>query len=143
MKDKDDKIGLNYNYQVAIDSKNDFIVAQKLINLPTDHHQLIPMIENVKMNLRKHTDYYTADNGYLTDEAVEYLYKHNIKAIIPDKDPIIKNKNKKKIKKFSKANFKYNSVNDTYICPNNQILEYQNNRRINKKLQRVYSTKKM
>jgi hypothetical protein len=143
MMDKDKKIGFNYNYQVAVDDKNDFIVEQRLVNDPTDHHQLIPMMETVKMNLGKHPDFYTADNGYLTTKAVEYLYKHNIKAIIPDRDESTKFKNKKKIKKiFSKANFQYKWADDTYICPKNKILKYQNNQNINNMLHRVYSTNK-
>ena len=142
MPDKKGIMGLNYNYQVAIDDKNDFIVAQKLVNDATDHHQLIPMIETVKMNLSRHPDYYAADNAYLTIKAVEYLYKHNIKAIMPDRDESSKIKNKKDSKKFNKSNFEYNWIDDTYICPNNKILEYQNDRKINNVLYRVYSTNK-
>jgi len=140
MKDKKEITGLNYNYQVATDDKNDFIVAQRLVNNATDHYQLIPMIETVKMSLSRHPDYYTADNGYLTIEAIEYLYKHNIKSILPDRDESSKFKNKNEVKKFKKPNFQYNWIDDNYLCPNNKILEYQNNRKINNVLYRVYST---
>jgi transposase len=140
MRDKDGNRGLNYNYQVAVDDKYDFIVAQRLVDDETDHHQFIPMTETVKMNLGRHPDYYTADNGYLTNKAIEYIYKHGIKAIIPDKNESIKSKNLKESKKFSKANFKYNWNNDTYTCPYSTVLEYQNNRKINKELYKVYSS---
>jgi len=140
MKDKKDNMGLNYNYQAAIDGKNDFIVGQRLVNNPTDHHQLIPMIETVKMNLSRHPIYYLADNGFLTTNAVEYLFKHNIKAILPDRTESTKLKDKDSSNDFHKTKFKYNWVEDIYICPNNKILKYQNNRKINKVLYRVYST---
>lgn len=52
MLDKKGNIGLNYNYQVAIDDKNDFIVAQKIINDKTDHHQLIPNDRNSSNEFR-------------------------------------------------------------------------------------------
>ena len=89
------------------------------------------------MNLSRHPDYYAADNGYLTTEAVEYLFKHNIKAIMPYRDESSKIKSTNKSKKFNKSNFEYNWLNDTYICPNNKILEYQNNRKINMALSKI------
>ena len=140
MPDKKDVMGLNYNYQVATDDKHGFIVAQSLVNDPTDHHQLVPMIQSVKMNLNQHPTYYTADNGYLTNYAAYYLYQHNIQAILPDRYQSSKIKNKKENSKFKKSNFEYDRVNDTYICPNNKILKYQNNRKVNKVLNKVYST---
>jgi transposase len=95
MKDKKGNMGLNYNYQVAIDDKYDFIVTQKLVNDPTDHHQFIPMADEVKMNLNRHPTLYTADNAYLTDNALEYCYKNNITAIMPDRTENIKTKPQK------------------------------------------------
>lgn len=141
MKDKKGNMGLNYNYQVAIDDKYDFIVAQKLVNDPTDHHQFIPMADEVKMNLNRHPTLYTADNAYLTDNTLEYCYKNNITAIMPDRTENIKTKHPKSENRYRKHNFQYNWYTDAYICPENQILEYQNNRRINNKPYRVYSTK--
>lgn len=142
MKDKKGNTGLNYNYQVATDDKYDFIIAQKLVNDPTDHHQFVPMAQEVKMNLTKHPRYITADNGYLTDEAAEYSYKHNIITIMPDRTESMKIKRKKDSNRFSKPHFQYIWEEDVYICPQNNKLEYQNNRKLNNKLNRVYSTTK-
>jgi len=140
MKDKKGNTGLNYNYQVAIDDKNDFIVAQKLVNAPTDHHQLIPMVELTKEKILKHPNIYTADNGYLTNEAVDYLFQEKITAIIPSRYESSRSKPKTPDNEFRKYNFDYNWSNDSYICPENKILKYQNNRKIGKDLYRVYST---
>lgn len=140
MKDKKGNMGLNYNYQVAVDDKYDFIVAQKLVNDPTDHHQFIPMADEVKMNLNNHPRFYTADNGYLTDNAVEYCYTNDITVIIPDRTESRKIKHQKPKDRFKKHNFQYNWKEDVYICPENQILRYTNNRRIKQKPYQVYST---
>jgi transposase len=142
MKDKKGNNGLNYNYQVATDDKYDFIVAKKLVNDPTDHHQFIPMAQEVKMNLPKHPRYITADNGYLTDDAAEYSYNNNIITIMPDRTESMKIKRKKDSNRFSKPHFQYIWEEDVYICPENQKLTYQNNRKLNNKLNRVYSTTK-
>jgi len=142
MKDKKGNTGLNYNYQVATDDKYDFILAQKLINDPTDHHQFIPMADEVKMNLNRHPTFYTADTAYLTDKTLDYCYQNNITAIMPDRTENIKTKHPKSENRYRKHNFQYNWYTDAYICPENQILEYQNNRRINNKPYRVYSTTK-
>jgi transposase len=140
MKDKKGNIGLNYNYQVVTDDKNDFIVAQKLVNDPTDHKQAIPMMQQTKKNLSKYPDFSTLDNGYLTNETLEFFFRENINAVIPDRNESSKIKNKTKDNKFKKPNFQYNWDNDAYICPENKILKYKNNRKINKEIYRVYST---
>ena len=140
MKDKKGNKGINYNYQVGTDDKYDFIVAQKLVNDPTDHHQFIPMADEVKMNLNRHPQLCTADTAYLTDKAAEYCYQNKITAIMPDRTESIKIKHQKPENKYKKHNFQYNWEEDVYICPQNQILKYTNNRRINNKPHRVYST---
>jgi len=100
------------------------------------------MIETVKMNLSRHPDFYTADNGFLTTNTVEYLFKHNIKSIMPDRDESSKIKGIDESKKFKKSNFEYNWSNNTYICPEKKILEYQNDRKMSNGLNQVYSTEK-
>ena len=140
MKDKKGNTGLNYNYQVATDDKYDFIVAQKLVNDPTDHHQFIPMAQEVEMNLTTPPQFYTADHAYLNDETAEYSYKNKIITIIPNRTESIHFKGSKPEKRFNKINFQYLWDQDVYICPENQKLTYQNNRKLNKILNRVYST---
>jgi transposase len=140
MKDKKGNKGLNYNYQVATDDKYDFIVGQKLVNDPTDHHQFIPLAQEVEMNLTRHPNLYTADHVYLNDEAAEYCYKKNIIAIIPDRTESIHIKHSKPKNRFNKIYFQYLWDQDAYICPENQKLTYQKNRKLNETLNRVYST---
>ena len=48
MMDKKEKIGLNYNYQVAVDSKNGMVVGQYLTQNPTDSKELFEMLHKIK-----------------------------------------------------------------------------------------------
>ena len=50
-----------------------------------DYGQLINMIESSIMSLKTKPEFFTADNGYYTDKALEYCFKHDIKIIIPDR----------------------------------------------------------
>jgi len=70
------------------------------------------------------------------------LIKNNIITIMPDRTESMKIKRKKDSNRFSKPHFQYIWEEDVYICPQNNKLEYQNNRKLNNKLNRVYSTTK-
>src|SRR5436190_7613775 len=41
---------LAFNAQIVVDAKSDLIVAQEVVNDPTDYAQLVPMVEQVKEN---------------------------------------------------------------------------------------------
>ncbi len=43
------------------------------------------MIESSIMSLQTKPEFFTADNKYYTNNALEYCFKHNIKIIIPDR----------------------------------------------------------
>ena len=45
--DKKGDMGLNYNYQVAIDSKNGMVVGQYLTQNATDDHELFEMLYEI------------------------------------------------------------------------------------------------
>ena len=47
MMDKKGDMGLNYNYQVAIDSKNGMVVCQYLTQNATDDHELFEMLYEI------------------------------------------------------------------------------------------------
>jgi transposase len=48
MKHKDGSKKPSYNYQVAVDEKEQIIVAADVVNEENDFHQMEPMIQNVK-----------------------------------------------------------------------------------------------
>lgn len=73
MNDKKGVYGYNYNYQVATDFKNQMIIYN-IVNIQNnDYGQLINMIESSIMSLETKLEFFTADNGYYTDNALEIL----------------------------------------------------------------------
>ena len=64
MKERQGVIKPNYNAQIAVDEKQQFIAANDVTIECNDHHQLIPMTEKVKDNLGDPPDKVKADNGY-------------------------------------------------------------------------------
>jgi len=64
MKERQGVIKPNYNAQIAVDEKRQFIVANDVTTECNDQHQLIPMTQKVKDNLGNPPDKVKADNGY-------------------------------------------------------------------------------
>ena len=136
MINKKGKWEYDYNGQIAVDSHKGIIVASYITNNPTDHHELVPLMEQVQSNLTEIYDeipvnyQVSADNGYSTDENTEYLEKHGFDAYIASRKLSRKEKTINASKKpFSKDNFNYDYEMRTYICPLGQPLykkrEYQ------------------
>jgi transposase len=143
MKNKKGKTELSYNIQNFVDCDSGFILQSFVTQDPTDHYQLIPQIENIIQNPNIDIDgsKILADNGYNTQEAIEYLYENDIDGFIPNKKQASENKNKE-FKKYAKAHFQYNYEKDQYICPEGHILPYKNTYKENKKTKKVYYTNK-
>jgi len=142
MMDKKENIGLNYNYQVAVDSKNGMVVGQYLTQNPTDSKELFQMLHEIKIQMGMNPKVLVADNGYMDDNIIKYAYDNNIRLIIPDRNESSKNKSKNREKPYHKVNFTYNWKTDSFTCPMGEQLHYKNNRKLNGELMRVYSTNK-
>ena len=88
MVNKKGKWEYDYNGQIAVDSHKGIIIASYITNNPTDHYELVPLMEQVQSNLSRIYDelpvnyQVSADNGYSTDENIEYLDKHGIDGYI-------------------------------------------------------------
>ena len=74
----------DYNGQIAVDEYKWIILASYITNNPSDHHELIPLIEEVKSNLTgifnemPSNFQASADNGYSTDANTEYLEENGL-----------------------------------------------------------------
>ena len=143
MVNKKGKWEYDYNGQIAVDSHKGIIVASYITNNPTDHYELVPLMEQVQSNLAGIYDempvnyQVSADNGYSTDENTDYLDKHGLDGYIASRKLSRKEKNRNLSEKpFSKDNFNYNYEMMTYICPLGQPLykkseyQYKNKTRI-------------
>ena len=142
MMDKKENIGLNYNYQVAIDSKNGMVVGQYLTQNATDSKELFEMLNQIKIQMGINPKVLVADNGYMDDNVIKYAYNKNIRLIIPDRNESSKNKSKNREKPYHKVNFTYDWKTDSFTCPIGEHLHYKNNRKLNDELMRVYFTNK-
>ena len=140
--DKKGNWGLNYNYQVAVDSKNGMVVGQYLIQSANDSNELFEMLHEIKIEMGINPKVLVADNGYMNDNVIKYAYENNIRLLIPDRNESSKIKDKNKKKPYHKVNFIYNWETDSFLCPMGQHLHYQNDRKLNGVLNRVYSTNK-
>jgi transposase len=72
-----------YNAQVAVDSKNQIIVAADVVDETNDKKQAIPMMKQVKRNTGKLPREMSADTGYFSENAVEGLTADSIDVYMP------------------------------------------------------------
>lgn len=89
MKERHGVIKPNYNCQISVDEKEQFIIANDVTKECNDQHQLVPMTQKTKDNLGKPPDKVKADNGYHPQlkVAVEQF---------PDTDFYVDDKNRRK-----------------------------------------------
>jgi len=103
-----------YNVQIAVDSE--YIVAADIFQDRNDVWTLVPFLDSMKMNLGFKYPTITADAGYESEEAYDYLHENN-------QEPYIKPQvyEKQKTRKFRqdisrRENMIYEPESDIYIC---------------------------
>lgn len=119
---------MHTNLQIATDHETGIILASNVNQDPTDHYQLEPQIEQIIETLGAIPKYtkFSCDNGYYTEDNLEYLAEKGLDAYIPNRKQAHEaKKDLKEDKPFSKYNFLYNYREDHYICPNDKILPYR------------------
>jgi len=121
-------IKCNYNCQGAV-SEDGIIVAAYVSNAASDKEQLLPVIKQAEANTGQEIKVILADSGYASFDNYEDLEKQDRKGYIPDQDY---EKKELSDKPYHKSNFIYNPTNDTYCCPQKQVLLFD----------RIYKNKK-
>lgn len=124
-----------YNCQVAVDEKNNLIVATDVTDENNDTHQLCNMIDKIsdsKKKFKKENEitFLAADAGYYNEkEILSANQDQNYDVyVVHSKDARTKEKigktkkNKVPALGYEKSNFKYDVENDYFICPVNKIL---------------------
>lgn len=120
-----------YNVQFAVDYDSKMILHACVADAPTDHNQLIPMVENLidAYGLEQLQESSMSwDSAYGTGQALNYLEENQINAFIPNKYQASQTKNKdyNQLNSYHKHHFIYDFEKDEYICPENQRLIYKN-----------------
>lgn len=89
MKERNGVIKPNYNTQLSVDEKEQFILANDVVDECNDQHQLVPMLKQTKENIGESPKKVKADNGYFPQ--LEEASK-----LFPEIDLYIDDKNRRK-----------------------------------------------
>lgn len=110
-----------YNVQIGVDSE--YIVAADIFSDRNDVWTMVPFLKTMEKKLGFRYPSVTADSGYESEEAYEFLRKNKQK-------PYIKPQTYEKWKKRSfkqdiskRENMTYDPENDTYTCHNGKLLK--------------------
>ena len=109
-----------YNAQSVVDEKNGLIVTSDVVSENNDISQFANQIDQANKTLGKKCETACADSGYADTDELEKIDKKKIKVIVPSQ----RQASKKEPKPFDKANFRYDSEKNCYICPEGQVLRY-------------------
>jgi len=108
-----------YNTQSTVDDKHNLIIDYKATN-ENDTKILFEMANRAKEIVEKETITVLADKGYHNGEQIALCEAENITTIVACREqPTVKHLEKE----FLVENFIYDKENDTYICPNGEILK--------------------
>lgn len=106
-----------YNAQVVIDEENKLILYNEVLNQANDKGLLTPLVEQVEKILNKNPKEVLADAGYYHMDHLVELEKRNVDCYVA----INGNQEKGKEEKYG-IKFKFNEVQNTYVCSEDQKL---------------------
>ena len=80
----DGRIKPSYNGQICLDGESEFIVAKEVSNQPTDVNRLLPMVDEVKNNLKvkELVGAYVTDSGYYKVENIWWAKEAGVKKLM-------------------------------------------------------------
>jgi transposase len=115
MKHKDGSLKPSYNGQIAVDDKEQVIVAADLVTDTNDLNQVDPMIQLIWATMGYKPTILLADAGYFSYDNIDLLNQIGTDSYIPDNFFRIEERGKSKY--FPKSMFRFDKENDCYYCP--------------------------
>jgi len=112
---------IGYNAQVAVDARHKLIAADDVTNEGTDYQQLANVALEAKANLEIKQAEVVADAGYYNASEVSRCAEHGITTYIPKADTSANTK----LGLYGKSQFKYDTLQDEYVCPAGAALTYR------------------
>jgi transposase len=112
---------VGYNAQLAVDAKHKLIAAADVTNEVSDTQQLANIALAAKANLALQQAEVVADAGYYSAAEVSRCVEQNVTPYIPKADTSANTARGL----YGKSQFKYDSVNDVYVCPAGSPLTYR------------------
>lgn len=113
---------ISHNVQTAVDEKNHLVVAIDVTSEPVDKEQLYNISSLAKEALKVEKITVIADKGYYSAKQFAKCKKDNIIPIVSKADPA----NAAADHELRKSQFKYDELNDGYICPQGHLLKAYN-----------------
>ncbi len=115
-----------YNAQSVVDEKNQLVVGAKVTNEAADSHQMVIMLDEASFNCNKKSKETVLDGGYFTGSELKKAEEKGYSVLTPPMQTVGQSKKVKNTQssEFTKNNFKYNSKEDVYICPEGIRLGY-------------------
>ena len=115
MKHKDGSLKPSYNGQIAVDDKEQVIVAADLVTDTNDVKQVDPMIQLIWATMGYKPTILLADAGYFSYDNIDLLNQIGTDSYIPDNFFRIEERGRSKY--FPKSMFRFDKENDCYYCP--------------------------
>ena len=115
------RIEVCYNVQTAVDAKHKLIVAEDVTNAAADRDQLSPMASAAQEVLGGATPVVVADRGYYHGAEIKRCLEAGMAPLVPR--PLTSAN--QPLGLFTKDDFVYDSVSDSYRCPAGQSLSYR------------------
>lgn len=125
-----------YNGQISVDSDNQIIIGEHVSQKANDQQEVQQGLEAIKETAGQYPDKASLDNGYLSGENLKALEEAGIDAYVATHKGEKKNAVplEESTRRLVKSDFEYNEADNTFTCPNGQVLEMiredKNGRRI-------------
>lgn len=117
-----------YNSQAVVDEKHGLIVNSDVVSENNDLSQFANQIDQANETLGERCEAACADSGYADTDELEKIDKQEIKVIVPSQ----RQASKKEPRPFDKANFRYDSDKDCYLCPEGHPLNFHHVNKVQK-----------
>jgi transposase len=117
------RTAFTYNAQAVVDQKNGIIVAAAVTDEANDQHQLLPMLDQVQLNVEAAAETTIADSGYHTAEGLGGADERNAHVVVASKIDV------RRVGPYHTTRFQYDPERDQVQCPRGEWLDRERVRR--------------
>jgi len=110
-----------YNAQAGADAQAGIIVAQTAVNAESDHHQWVPMLEEVRATVGEVARATVGDGGYATAEPLGEAQARGYEVLVAPGSET----GGAKRGDYDSSKFEYASAEDEVICPQGPRLKFE------------------
>lgn len=104
--------------------ESEYIVGVGAFSNRTDVQTLIPFLNRIKRHTQRKVEQVIADAGYESQENYLYLKENGQKSFIKPQNYEISKTRKYKSNPYRVENMTYDKENDSYFCPNGDVLHF-------------------